>query len=186
MPPVSSPATELGSPMPPFSLPDTEGGTVTSDDVADAPAVLVMFICNHCPYVRHVQGELARLAEDVQRRGVAVVGISSNDVAQYPEDGPEEMAAEARRGGYTFPYLYDESQDVARTFGAVCTPDFFLYDGDRKLAYRGQMDDSRPGNDVPPNGADLRAAVDAVLAGKPAPQPQHPSIGCSIKWREDA
>jgi peroxiredoxin len=182
--PATSHMTNLGAAAPDFRLPDVDGGTVARDDFADAPALLVMFICNHCPFVKHVRNELARLAEQYQRRGVAVVGISSNDPEQYPEDGPDAMATEARAAGYTFPYLFDESQDVARAYGAACTPDFFVYDRDRRLVYRGQLDGSRPGNDVPVNGSDLRAALDAVLAGEPVDEVQHPSVGCSIKWRQ--
>lgn len=181
---VESKMTELGMPAPDFRLPDAQGGVVSRDDFADAPALLVMFICNHCPYVKHVRSELARVAEDYQRRGLGVVGISSNDVEQFPEDGPEAMAKEARDAGYIFPYLYDETQEVARAYGAACTPDLFVFDADRRLAYRGQLDGSRPGNDVPVTGEDLRTALDAVLDGRPAPERQYPSVGCSIKWRE--
>jgi peroxiredoxin len=173
----------LGSLAPDFRLPDTDGRTVALADFADAPAVLVAFICNHCPYVKHVQKAFAALAREYQAKGVAVVAISSNDAAAYPDDGPALMAEEKRRAGYTFPYLYDESQAVAQAYHAACTPDFFVYDKARKLAYRGQMDDSRPGNGKPNGGADLRAALDAVLAGKPAPANQRPSVGCNMKWK---
>jgi peroxiredoxin len=173
----------LGTQAPDFSLPDPEGRTWSRDDFADAPGLLVMFICNHCPYVRHVQHELARLARGWQEGGLAVVGIQPNDWAVHPDDAPERMAEEAKAVGYTFPYLVDEPQDVARAYGAACTPDFFLFDADRRLAYRGQLDDSRPGNGVPVTGEDLGAAVDAVLAGRPVDGDQHPSIGCGIKWR---
>jgi peroxiredoxin len=180
---------ELGMALPPFALPDTTrpGQTVRDSDFAGAPAVLVMFICNHCPFVVHVRAELARLGRDYRARGVAVVAISSNDVQAYPDDSPERMALEARAAGYEFPYLFDESQQVARAFRAACTPDFFLFDAKRRLFYRGQLDDSRPtkyvGRDIPVTGRDLRAAVEAVLAGEPAPEPQLPSMGCNIKWK---
>ena len=173
----------LGTEAPDFSLPDPAGRRWSRDDFGDAPGLLVMFICNHCPYVKHVRRELALLSQRWQERGIAVVGVQSNDWDAYPDDAPERMADEARTVGYTFPYLVDESQDVARAYGAACTPDFFLFDGDRRLAYRGQFDASRPGNGVPVTGADLRAAVDAVLGGRPVDTDQRPSIGCSIKWR---
>jgi thiol-disulfide isomerase/thioredoxin len=143
----------------------------------------VAFICKHCPFVKHVRGGFAALAEEYQKRGVAVVAIASNDAQAYPEDGPEGMAAEAREAGYTFPYLFDETQEVAKAHGAACTPDFFLFDRERRLFYRGQMDGSRPGNGVPVTGEDLRAALDAVLEGRPAPEVQRPSLGCNIKWK---
>ena len=168
---------------PEFHLPDTDGKFIGLDDFATSPAVLIAFICNHCPYVHHVRSAFAQLAKECQAKGVAVVGICSNDADRYPDDGPAQMAAEKRAAGYTFPYLHDESQAVARAYGAVCTPDFFLFDRERKLVYRGQMDDSRPGNGKPNDGADLRAALDAVLAGR-APSPtQKASVGCSIKWK---
>jgi thiol-disulfide isomerase/thioredoxin len=148
-----------------------------------SPALLVMFLCNHCPYVKHVAEELVRLAREYQARGVGVVAISSNDVAKYPEDGPARMAEVAAAMGATFAYLYDETQDVAKAYHAACTPDFFLFKADGGLVYRGQLDGARPGNDVPVSGHDLRAALDAVLAGTPVPEPQRPSIGCSIKWK---
>jgi peroxiredoxin len=174
----------LGTPAPDFRLPDvTTNKTVSLSDFADAPALLVMFICNHCPFVVHVRPALTALAKEYQAKGVAVVAISANDAVSHPEDGPEKMAAEAKSAGYPFPYLYDESQAVARAYQAACTPDFFLYDRSRKLAYRGQMDASRPGNGKPNDGADLRAALDAVLAGKAAPEKQVPSAGCNIKWK---
>lgn len=173
----------LGTPAPHFALPDTTGRQVALSDFADAPALLVMFICNHCPYVKHVRKELARLGREYQAKGVAVVAISSNDETQYPEDGPAMMAREAHAVGYTFPYLHDASQTVAQAYRAACTPDFFLFDKQRRLVYRGQMDDSRPGNTVPVTGADLRAALDAVLQGTPVPPLQKPSLGCNIKWK---
>lgn len=173
----------LGTSAPPFRLPDPTGKTVALDDFKRAPALVVVFMCNHCPYVKHVRGGLAQLARDYQPRGVAVVGISSNDVDNYPADSPARMAEEAASAGYTFPYLYDESQDVAKAYHAACTPDFFLFDQQRKLVYRGQLDDSRPGNGLPVTGKDLRAALDAALAGQAVSPNQKPSIGCNIKWK---
>jgi peroxiredoxin len=173
----------LGTPAPDFRLPDTDGAFIGFSDFSTAPAVLVAFLCNHCPYVKHVRSAFADLARDYQAKGVAVIGISSNDAEAYPEDGPEAMRAEKAAAGYTFPYLYDETQAVALAYHAACTPDFFVYDRDRKLAYRGQMDASRPGNGKPNDGADLRAALDAVLAGQPVPGEQRPSVGCNIKWK---
>jgi thiol-disulfide isomerase/thioredoxin len=140
-------------------------------------------MCNHCPFVKHVAGELARLAGDYRPRGLAMVGISSNDVAEHPDDAPAKMAIEAKSRGYTFPYLYDESQEVAKSYRAACTPDFFLFDHARRLAYRGQLDSSRPDSGIPVTGADLRAAIDAVLAGQAPSSDQKPSIGCNIKWK---
>jgi len=173
----------LGTKAPSFSLPDTNGTTVSLSDFADAPAVLVIFMCNHCPFVKHIRTQLAKLVEDYQAKGVAIVGINSNDVDNFPDDSPANMAKEVAEAGYTFPYLYDESQDVAKAYRAACTPDFYLFDGDHKLVYRGQMDDSRPGNNVPVTGEDLRAALDAVLAGRQVPADQKASIGCNIKWK---
>jgi peroxiredoxin len=174
---------ELGTVAPDFALPDTAGRVVRRDDFATANALLVMFICNHCPYVKHVRAELARLGQEYLPQGIAVVAINSNDVSRYPADSPEKMAEEARSAGYTFPYLYDESQAVARAYRAACTPDFFLFDRDRQLVYRGQLDDSRPGNGVPVTGRDLRAALDNLLAGQPLALAQQPSMGCGIKWK---
>jgi peroxiredoxin len=169
---------------PAFELPDvTTGRTVSSADFADQQGLLVMFLCRHCPYVAHVRSGLARFGRDYLDGNIAIVGISSNDPATHPEDAPESLAEEAREAGYTFPYLYDESQEVAKAYTAACTPDFFLFDGDRALVYRGQFDDSRPSNGLPVTGESLRAAVDALLEGRPAPEDQRPSIGCSIKWR---
>jgi peroxiredoxin len=174
----------LGTPAPDFSLPDVvTGKTVSLSDFKSAPALLVMFICNHCPYVKHVQAGMTQMAKDFQARGVAVVAINSNDAVSYPDDGPEKMKEEAQRAGYTFPYLFDESQSVARAYRAACTPDFFLFDGQRKLVYRGQMDDARRGNTLPVTGKTLRAAVDAVLDGQPVSSNQIPSLGCNIKWK---
>jgi peroxiredoxin len=170
---------------PNFRLPDVVSGrTVSLDDLKSAPALLVMFICNHCPYVKHVREHLAQLVREYQARGVAVVGISSNDVAQFPDDGPDKMKEEARTAGYTFPYLFDETQEVAKKYRAACTPDFFVFDKDRRLVYRGQMDDSRPNSGRPVTGKDLRAALDAVLAGRQVSADQRPSMGCNIKWKE--
>ena len=173
----------LGTAAPDFNLPDTQGHDTALADFKTAPALLVAFNCNHCPYVKHLRAGLAQLARDYQPRGAAIVAISANDVANYPEDGPAKMKAEARSAGYIFPYLYDETQAVAKAYRAACTPDFFLFDAARKLVYRGQFDNSRPGNGVPVTGQDLRAALDAVLAGKPVPADQKPSIGCNIKWK---
>jgi peroxiredoxin len=174
---------ELGTAAPGFTLPDTDGRTVSLDDFNDAPALLVMFLCNHCPFVKHVRTELANLGREYTARGAAVVAISSNDPVAYPDDSPERMRAEKNDAGYVFPYLFDGTQQVAAAYRAACTPDFFLFDADRRLVYRGQLDDSRPGNEVPVTGGDVRAALDAVLEGRPVPQEQRPSLGCNIKWR---
>jgi peroxiredoxin len=174
---------ELATKAPGFRLPDTEGKMVALDDFAGAPALLVVFLCNHCPYVKHVRHELARLARAYQERGVAIVGINANDATAYPDDSPARMRQEKAEVGYTFPYLYDESQDVAQAYQAACTPDFFLFDRERKLVYRGQLDDSRPQSATPVTGKDLRAALDAVLAGTPVAGQQRPSMGCNIKWK---
>ncbi|MBX6313600.1 MAG: thioredoxin family protein [Isosphaeraceae bacterium] len=175
----------LGTKAPDFRLPDTEDGRLVSlDDFKDAQAYLVIFLCNHCPYVKHVRHELANLTREYMDRGVAVVGISSNDAAAYPEDSPERMRQEKLEVGYPFPYLYDETQEVAKAYQAACTPDFYVFDRDRKLVYRGQMDSSRPGNNIPVTGQDLRAALDAVLTGQPvSAEDQRPSMGCNIKWK---
>jgi peroxiredoxin len=173
----------LGTAAPDFRLPDTGGKMVALGDFKSSPALAVLFICNHCPYVKHIQSGLVKLARDYHPRGGAIVAISSNDVQNYPEDSPAKMAQEAKSAGYTFPYLYDESQAVAKAYQAACTPDIFLFDANRKLVYRGQFDDSRPGNGVPVTGKDLRAALDAVLGGKPVPARQVPSVGCNIKWK---
>jgi peroxiredoxin len=173
----------LGTPAPDFRLPDSSGALHALADFADAKVLLVMFLSNHCPYVQHVRSRLAEVVAEEQGRGVAAVGIMSNDVANYPDDAPGRMAEEVRRVGYTFPYLYDQTQEVAKAYRAACTPDFFVFDGERRLVYRGQFDGSRPGIDIPVTGADLRAALDAALAGRPVPEPQAPSLGCNIKWR---
>jgi len=178
----------LGTEAPDFSLPDTtQGGAVVSrDDFAGTPGLLVVFLCNHCPFVHHVRHQLAELTRRLMERGLAVVGVSSNYVGTHPQDGPEQMAREAQEIGYPFPYLYDESQAVAKAYRAACTPDFFLFDGDLRLVYRGQFDDSRPGNGAPVTGADLAAACEAVLDGEEVPAEQKPSIGCNIKWKPGA
>lgn len=180
---VGSTMLPLGTKVPPFSLPQPDGKLISSQDFEKAPALLVVFMCNHCPYVRHIRSSFAGLAAEYQARGVGVVAVNPNDIESYPDDRPEKMAEESREVGYTFPYLYDETQGVAQAFHAACTPDFFLFDRDRRLVYRGQYDGSRPGNNQPVTGADLRAALDAVLAGRPVPPDQKPSAGCSIKWK---
>jgi thiol-disulfide isomerase/thioredoxin len=178
---VESQMLPLGTRAPGFSLPDPDG--VMHSLVDGAAAYLVMFICNHCPFVKHVREELARIGRDYGARNVAIYAINSNDVATHPGDSPEKMKQEAAEWGYVFPYLYDASQEVAKAYRAACTPDFFLFDAGRKLVYRGQLDDSRPSNDAPVDGHDLRAALDAVLGGEPVPTGQKASIGCNIKWR---
>lgn len=171
----------LGTVAPDFSLPDANGTPHTL--AHDAPAVLVMFICNHCPFVRHVREQLARIGDDYTARGVAIYAINSNDLDNYPQDGPAAMRQESAAMGYLFPYLLDEDQSVAKHYQAACTPDFFVFDGERRLVYRGQLDDSRPSNSLPVNGKDIRAALDAVLTGAPVDENQVPSIGCNIKWK---
>jgi peroxiredoxin len=173
----------LGTKAPSFQLPDTNGRAVALDDFKSAPALLVAFICNDCPYVKHVRAALAQLGRDFQTAGAAVAAINANDAENYPEDSPANMKREAASAGYTFPYLFDETQEVAEAYHAACTPDFFLFDRDRRLVYRGQMDDSRPGSGTPVTGRDLRAALEAVLAGKPVSDLQKPSIGCNIEWK---
>lgn len=182
---VRTPSTmlPLGTQAPDFRLINVDGREVSLDDFQDAPALLVMFMCNHCPFVIHVADELARLTAEYMARGVAIVGINSNDASQYPADSPERMVVEAENRGYRFPYLYDENQEAAHAYRAACTPDFFLFDQDRRLFYRGQMDASRPQSGVPVTGEDLRLALDAVLAGEQPPADQRPSLGCNIKWK---
>ncbi|MQA85313.1 MAG: redoxin domain-containing protein [Streptosporangiales bacterium] len=180
---LTSQMVPLGTPAPDFALPSVDDRTVRLSDFADAPALLVVFLCNHCPYVRHVEAVLGKMLSEYADQGLAAVGISSNDVDSYPDDAPPGMAEQRRRAGFTFPYLYDETQEVAKAYRAVCTPDFFLYDGERRLAYRGQFDGSRPGNGVPVTGDSLRSAIDAVLAGRSVPEPHSPSMGCSMKWK---
>ncbi len=175
---------ELGTPAPDFSLPGPDGKLVSLHDFDDSPGLLVAFLCNHCPYVQHIRHEFAEFAREYQPKGLQVVGINANDVANYPDDSPDKMAEEIRNIGYTFPYLYDETQDVAKRYQAACTPDFFLFDKNRKLVYRGQFDDSRPSSEAPVTGNDLRAAVDAVLSDRAIPKEgQKPSLGCNIKWK---
>ncbi|MCH8315332.1 MAG: thioredoxin family protein [Planctomycetes bacterium] len=173
----------LGTSAPQFSLPDPDGKIVSLSDFDGAPALVVIFMCNHCPFVKHVAPGLANLAREYQDKGVAVVGVNPNDIANYPDDSPQKMAEASKEYGYTFPYLLDESQTVAKAYRAACTPDFFVFDGDRQLVYRGQMDDSRPSLDLPVTGADLRAALDAVLDGRSVTAEQKPSVGCNIKWK---
>ncbi len=180
---TASTMAPIGMEAPAFSLPDTEGRTVSRDEFIDAPGLLVAFLCNHCPFVKHLRVQLAEFARDYQKQGLAVVGINANDVEAYPADSPQMMAREVEEVGYTFPYLFDEDQSVAKAYGAACTPDFFLFDGDGRLVYRGQFDDSRPSNGLPVTGNDLRMAADAVLEGRPLSEEHRPSVGCNIKWK---
>jgi peroxiredoxin len=173
----------LGTAAPDFRLPDTNGKMVSLADFKEARALVIAFICNHCPYVKHIRAGLAQFGRDAQKQGVAVVAINANDAKNYAEDSPAKMVIEAREAGYVFPYLYDESQAVAKAYRAACTPDFYVFDAQRRLVYRGQFDASRPGNGITVTGADLRAAVEAVLAGKKVAEKQTASIGCNIKWR---
>ncbi len=182
---VASTMLPLGTPIPDFKLTNVvDGRMVSPADFKDSKALLVMFICNHCPYVQHVKAEIGRIAAQYQPKGVAIVAINSNDVTAYPDDSPENMKRLAESEGWTFPFLFDESQEVAKAFRAACTPEFYLFGPDRRLAYRGQLDDSRPKNNVPVTGRDLRAALDAVLSGRPVSEEQVPSVGCNIKWRK--
>jgi len=182
---AATPSTKppLGMTAPDFTLPDAYGKEHSLADFHGSKGLLVTFICAHCPFVVHIRKGLGAFGKEYQGKGLAVVAIVSNDLAQYPQDGPEAMIRESEEGGYTFPYLIDETQEVAKAYRAACTPDFFLFDKERKLVYRGQFDGSRPGNELPVTGADLRAAADAVLAGQPVPEEQRSSIGCNIKWR---
>ncbi len=183
---VLTPSTmmELNTQAPDFSLLDVvSGNTMKLEDFGESEALLVMFICSHCPYVIHVKDELARLGRDYERAPIAIVAVSSNDAEKYPDDSPENLRKMARELDFRFPLLFDEDQSVAKAFGAACTPDFFLFDEDRKLVYRGQLDDARPGSDVPVTGSDLRGAIDAVLEGRPVAGDQKPSMGCNIKWK---
>ncbi|HLZ33231.1 MAG TPA: thioredoxin family protein [Nitrospira sp.] len=174
----------LGTTAPPFALRDLVSGQLYSlDSFAGKAALLVMFICRHCPYVQHVEEEIARLGRDYRDKRLGIIGISSNDPVNYPEDAPDRLKEMAQRLGFEFPFCFDESQEVAKAYKAACTPDFYLFDAERRLVYRGQLDDSRPGNNKPVTGRDLRAAIDALLAGKPVDANQKPSIGCSIKWK---
>ena len=175
----------LGTEAPDFTLQDTVSGQQMSlNQLKSENATVVMFICNHCPYVKHVATELVRITNDYVKRGVSFIGISSNDIKEYPEDSPEKMKEEAIKYGYSFPYLFDETQEAARNYGAACTPDFYLFDKRMKLVYRGQLDGSRPGNEIPLTGTDLRNAIDAVLSGNPVSDLQIPSVGCNIKWKD--
>jgi peroxiredoxin len=176
-------AVPLGAPAPDFRLPSVDGREISLDDLGGAPALLVAFLCNHCPFVRHIEGGLGRLAAEYADQGLATVGISPNDVVSHPDDAPAHLAEQASRAGFRFPYLFDEPQDVAKAYRAACTPDLFLYDRERKLAYRGEFDGARPSNAVPVTGSSLRSAVDLVLAGDPVPEPHNVSVGCSIKWK---
>jgi peroxiredoxin len=182
---VRTPSTmlALGTAAPDFSLVNVDSKTVSLADFHDSNGLLVMFICNHCPYVKHVASELARLGQEYTAKGVGIVAVNSNDVASYPADSPEQMVAEAEERGYVFPYLYDEMQEVAHAYHAACTPDFFLFDKNKKLVYRGQLDASRPDSGIPVTGEDLRAALETMLAGKPPLEKQTPSLGCNIKWK---
>ena len=173
----------LGAQAPPFSLPDANGMVITHEDFREATGLLVVFLCNHCPYVKHIRYELAAIGREYQPRGIAMVGINSNDGDAYPDDGVDRMAEEARAAGYSFPYLHDADQAVAKAYRAACTPDFFLFDRDRRLVYRGQLDDARPGKDIPVTGHDLRQALEALLGGRPIDKDQRPSMGCNIKWK---
>jgi thiol-disulfide isomerase/thioredoxin len=184
---VATPSTmvSLGTPAPEFSLPDTiSGQTMSLDELKSDVATVVMFICNHCPYVKHIQEGLIQIAQDYQPEGVSFIAISSNDVEQYPEDGPEAMKEVAQRLGYPFPYLFDETQEVAKAYSAVCTPDIFIFDEEMKLVYRGQFDDARPSNNISVTGKDVRKAIDALLNDQPVDTQQKPSVGCSIKWKQ--
>lgn len=182
---VRTPSTmlPLGTVAPDFELTNVDGRLVDYASAAGAKGTVVMFICNHCPFVKHVAHELAALGHEYMPRGIGFAAISSNDVSNFPSDSPEQMVAEAEQRGYSFPYLYDDTQDVAKAYHAACTPDFYLFDGERRLVYRGQLDPSRPGSNVPVTGQDLRAGIDALLAGRPPCEPQIPSIGCNIKWK---
>ena len=173
----------LGTKAPDFSLVNVDGRTISLSDLRGAPALLVIFMCNHCPFVKHIAQQLAQLGRDYLPKGLAIVGVNSNDASQYPEDSLEQMAHEVTERGYTFPYLFDETQEVAKAYRAACTPDFYLFDHDQRLVYRGQLDSSRPGSDTPVTGEDLRKALDCLLACKPVPEKQTPSIGCNIKWK---
>ena len=184
---VLTPSTmlPLGTRLPSFALPDYNGRVVTTEDFRDAPALLVAFICGHCPFVTHIRTGFADFAREYQTRGLAIIAVNSNDVDAFPEDGPEGMREESARAGYVFPYLFDETQEVAKQFRAACTPDLYLFDGDRMLVYRGRFDESRPRTHppMPVTGRDIRAAADAVLAGTPVPRDQKGSVGCNIKWK---
>lgn len=179
---VNSSMVPLGTPAPTFDLTAINGGSVSLEDLKDSPATLVVFLSNHCPYVRHIETGIGALAKDYGAR-LSIVAICSNDSVNYPDDDPTHLAEQATRAGFTFPYLLDDTQDVAKAYKAACTPDFFLYDAELRLAYRGEFDGARPGNSVPVTGSSLRAAVDALLEGRPVPEQQRPALGCSIKWK---
>lgn len=182
---VTSTMLPLGTKAPLFSLSDVVSGkTVSLEDFADKEGLLVIFMCRHCPYVQHVKDEIAKIGNEYSKKGVGVVAISANDIASYPDDAPDKLKEMAEELHFDFPYLYDESQEVAKVYTAACTPDFFLFDRDRKLVYRGQLDDSRPGNEFPVTGNDMREALDATLSGQKPSDIQKPSMGCSIKWKE--
>lgn len=181
---INSTMVSLGTPAPEFTLPAVDGSTVAMADLAGAPALLVMFLCNHCPYVKHIESVLGATVAEFTGRGLAAVAICANDAGGYPDDRPERLAEQAARAGFGFPYLVDESQQVGRDYQAACTPDFFLYDAERRLAYRGAFDESTPGNNKPVTGALLHAAIEHVLAGRQVPEPHRASIGCNIKWRD--
>jgi peroxiredoxin len=180
---IASFMVPLGSPVPAFRLPSIEGGAVSEADFAEASALLVVFLSNHCPYVRRIEDGIGAVTAEYATKGLATVAVCSNDVSNYPDDDADHLRAQAERAGFRFPYLVDESQETAKAFKAACTPDFFLYDRERHLAYRGEFDGARPRNDVPSDGASLRAALDLVLAGKAVPEPHTPSLGCGIKWK---
>jgi thiol-disulfide isomerase/thioredoxin len=183
---VATPSTmlPLGTQMPDFALQDVVSGeTIMSDSLCDVAGVCVMFVCNHCPFVKHILSELGRVVQDYTFRSIAFAAISSNDIDAYPADAPDQMRALAQGEGWSFPYLFDETQEVAKAFRAACTPDFYVFDGERRLVYRGQLDDSRPGNDAPVTGADLRRALEAVVTGRAVTPDQKPSMGCNIKWK---
>ena len=180
---VPSTMLPLGTPAPTFSLPSTDGELVSLDTYQNSPGLLVTFLCPHCPFVKHLRSGVSAFGRDYGERGLAIIAINANDIEQVPDDAPEKMAEESAEAGYTFPYLFDESQEIAKAYQAACTPDFFLFDADRKLVYRGQFDGSRPGNEIPVTGEDLRAAADALLEGRAVADIQAPSLGCNIKWK---
>ncbi|MFI0448551.1 thioredoxin family protein [Actinomadura sp. 6N118] len=180
---ISSFMVPLGTPAPSFALPSIDGGEVSPEDFAGAPALLVVFLSNHCPYVRRIEHAIGAVTAEYAARGLTTVAICSNDVVNYPDDGADHLREQAKRAGFGFPYLVDESQEVARAYRAACTPDFFLYDAERRLAYRGEFDGARPRNDLPADGSTLRAALDHVLAGETVPEPHTPSLGCGVKWK---
>jgi len=181
---TASTMLDLGTKAPNFSLPDTNNRIISLKDFEHKDALLVMFISNHCPFVQHIRAEIAKIGKEYQKKNIGIIAINSNDIQNYPDDSPEKMKEEVLKAGYSFPYLFDESQAVAKAYQAACTPDFFLFDKYKKLAYRGQLDDSRPGSSIPVTGKDLRSALDSLLAGKPPSHEQKPSLGCNIKWKQ--